>query len=45
MVLTFVLQKRRRIDSDSDAEELERMMAVVGEGFNPKRESRAGSPS
>ena len=37
MVLTFVLQKRCRITYDSDAEELERTMASVGGGYNPKK--------
>jgi len=45
MVQTFILQKRRRIDYDFDVEELERMMAAVGEGSNPEEgESQARSP-
>jgi len=34
---TCVLQKRRRmIKYDSNAEKLEKMMAIVGEGSNPE---------
>jgi len=41
MVLIFVLQKRRWIDYDSNAEELERMMTVVGGGSNPEERDGA----
>ena len=36
MALTFVLQKKCRVDYDSDAEELDRMMVATGRGSNPE---------
>ena len=41
MVPTLALQKRRWNDYDSDAEELERMMATVGGGSNPEKGDKA----
>jgi len=42
MVLTFILQKRHRVDYDFDAEKLERMMAATGRGFNLELGGRVG---
>ena len=41
MVLTLAFQKRRHINYDFDAKELERMIAAIGEDFNPDEGDKA----
>ena len=42
MVLSFVLQKKCRINYDSDTMELERMIVEMGGGSNPEEGDEAG---